>query len=176
MKTYYIIIVATALFSCQSPKEQDAEILRLKSLNTANQQQQGVFPIQKGLINDYEKIFTKEQYEELNKILSDFNTNTNNKIVVLTHKMVKPYEDFQDFAENVGVRWHIEQNNGGNVILIVLSQTNRKIALTKAKGVFDITDEEAQLAISEKTIPELKKNNYYVGIKNGVIEIIKKWK
>ncbi|MFP9098060.1 TPM domain-containing protein [Flavobacterium sp. RHBU_24] len=137
--------------------------------------QQPVFPRQMGLLNDTENIFTAAQKQELDKILLNYDKNTDNKILIVSARSFKAYDDYQTFAAAVADKWRIDFNNKGRVILITFSKANRKIALTKAKGVA-LSDEECQKVISEKAIPELKKNNYYNGIKNAVLELTNKWK
>ncbi|MFP9112297.1 TPM domain-containing protein [Flavobacterium sp. RHBU_3] len=146
------------------------------NLSGKSTEQKNQYPVQKYLVNDYERLFTAEQTSELNTILVKFDSTSQNKIVLLTVKSYNENVSFQDYVSQLGKKWHIDENNNGRTILIVFSREKRKIALTLGAGVKGISQSQTNKIISEKVIPEFKRNQYYIGIKSCINEIIKKWK
>lgn len=134
-----------------------------------------LYTAQQGLLNDFENDFSENQKHELSKILLDFNIKSKNKIIVVSLSSVPTDYDFQVFAENLGKQWKIEQNNQGKVILIAFSKSNRKVALTVANGVKDLQEETINELVTEEILPEFKKDNYYQGVKNGILAISRNW-
>ena len=90
-------------------------------------------------------------------------------------KNYSPKDDFQEFTVNVSNDW-IMKGQKSNVVFIVISKEKRKIAISVAGDVRNLNDKEAQDAISDAAIPELKKDRYFEGIKQGVGKLILKWK
>ena len=130
-----------------------------------------------GIINDYGQIFTESQRTELSKILYDYDIETTRQIVVVTIDSIKPYNDIQKYATDLGQTWGVgtaEKNNG---LTIVVCNPCRQIGIATGTGTeLILTDEICKKVIEEKIIPEFKNGEFYSGIKKGVIELIEKWK
>lgn len=130
-----------------------------------------------GIINDYGQIFTELQRTELSKILYDYDIETTRQIVVVTVGSIKPYNNIQKFATDLGQTWGVgtaEKNNG---LTIVVCKPCRQIGIATGTGTeLILTDEICKKIIEEKIIPDFKKGEFYNGIKTGVIELIEKWK
>lgn len=147
-----------------------------ENLSGKNTEQENQYPVQKYLVNDYERLFTTKQINELNTILVEFDCISKNKIILLSVKSYNENISFQDYVSELGKKWHIDKNKNGRTILIVFSREKRKIALTLGTGVEGFSQSQANKIISEEVIPEFKQDQYYTGIKSCVNEIIKKWK
>lgn len=134
------------------------------------------FPKPIGIINDYGEIFTESQRNELSKILYDYDIETSRQIVVVTIDSIKPYNDIQQYATDLGQTWGVgtaEKNNG---LIIVLCKPCGQITIVTGTGTeLILTDEICKKVIKEKLIPEFKNGEFYSGIKKGVLELIKKW-
>lgn len=135
-------------------------------------EEENTYPLQKHLVNDYEKLFTEEQISELSGILVKFDSMSQNKIILLSVKSYNENVSFQDYVSELGSKWHIDKNKHGRTILIVFSREKRKIALTLGAGVKGFSESQANEIISQKVIPEFKQDQYYIGVKNCVNEII----
>ena len=135
------------------------------------------FPKPIGIINDYGQIFTESERTELSKILYDYDIETTRQIVVVTIDSIKPYNDIQKYATDLGQTWGVgtaEKNNG---LTIVVCNPCRQIGIATGTGTeLILTDEICKKVIEEKIIPEFKNGEFYSGIKKGVIELIEKWK
>jgi len=130
-----------------------------------------------GIINDFGQIFTESQRTVLSKILYDYNIETTRQIVVVTVDSIKPYNDIQKFATDLGQTWGVgtaEKNNG---LTIVVCNPCKQIFIATGTGTeLILTDDICKKVIEEKIIPEFKNGDFYSGIKIGVIELIEKWK
>jgi uncharacterized protein len=135
------------------------------------------FPKSIGIINDYGQVFTESQRTELSKILYNYDIKTTRQIVVVTIDSIKPYENIQRYATDLGETWGVgtaEKNNG---LTIVVCNPCREIGIATGIGTeLILTDEICKKIINEKIIPEFKNGEFYSGIKKGVLELIEKWK
>lgn len=135
------------------------------------------FPKSVGIINDYGQIFTASQSAELSKIIYNYDIETTRQIVVVTINSIKPYKNIQKYATALGQTWRVgttEQNNG---LIIVVCKPCRQIGIATGTGTeLILTDEICKEVIDKKIIPEFKNGDFYNGIKNGVTELIEKWK
>ena len=132
----------------------------------------------KGLIiNDYDSIFSPAQRKELSDIIYDYNIETTRQIVVVTIDSISPYSDIQKYATDLRNYWGVgtaEKNNG---LTIVMCNPCRQIGIATGTGTkLILTDEICKEVIDKKIIPEFKNGEFYSGIKNGVTELIEKWK
>ena len=136
-----------------------------------------VFPKPIGIINDFGQIFTESQRTELTKILYDYDIETTRQIVVVTIDSIKPYNNIQKYATDLGNSWGVgtaEKNNG---LTIVVCNPCKQIGIATGLGTeLILTDEICKNVIDQTIIPEFKDGNFYDGIKNGVVELIEKWK
>ncbi len=118
-------------------------------------------------VNDLEKILTKEQNEELENYLVGLKRETGKKVLILTVPS----------SEKSNNDWNIENGFTNSGIIITVSESLKKVGIGIAKDTKNILSEKTREKIIEKNIiPELEKGNYYDGIKNGIVEILKKWK
>lgn len=135
------------------------------------------FPKPFGIINDYGQIFTESQRTELSKILYNYDIETTRQIVVVTIDSIKPYNDIQKYATDLGQTWGVgtaEKNNG---LTIVVCNPCRQIGIATGTGTeLILTDEICKDVIDKTIIPEFKNGEFYSGIKKGVTELIEKWK
>ena len=134
------------------------------------------FPKPIGIINDYGQVFTESQRTELTKILYDYDIETTRQIVVVTIDSIKPYNNIQKYATDLGQTWGVgtaEKNNG---LTIVFCNPCKQIGIATGTGTeLILTDEICKKVIEEKIIPEFKNGEFYSGIKKGVLELIEKW-
>ena len=132
------------------------------------------FPDKIGLVNDFEGIFTNEQISELNGIISNHEKETTNQIVIVSIKSFAPYETLFDYSLKLANYWGIGQKVKNNGVAIVFGKQIREIRIQVGYGLEKkLKDEEAKRIIDNVIIPEFKKDDYYNGIKKGLVAIIK---
>ena len=171
-----ILFLTLNLLSCKG-SAQETEIKKSATEIQLSETVKNTFPKPIGIINDYGKIFTEKQRAELSKVLYDYDIETTRQIVVVTIDSIKPYQNIQKYATDLGNNWGVgtaEKNNG---LTIVVCNPCRQIGIATGTGTeMILTDEICKNVIDQTIIPEFKNGNFYDGIKNGVVELIKKWK
>lgn len=129
------------------------------------------------IINDYGQVFTESQRTELSKILYNYDIETTRQIVVVTVDSIKPYNNIQKYAMDLGQTWGIGNAKKNNGLTIVVCNPCRQIGIATGTGTeLILTDEICKEVIEKTIIPEFKNGEFYSGIKKGVTELIEKWK
>ncbi|MEQ8421427.1 MAG: TPM domain-containing protein [Arenibacter algicola] len=171
-----ILFLTLNLLSCKGSaqetetKEPKTEIESLGTIKS-------IFPKPLGIINDYGKVFTELQRTELSKVLYDYDIETTRQIVVITIDSIKPYQNIQKYAVDLGNEWGIGNAEKNNGLTIVVCNPCRQIGIATGTGTeLILTDEICKNVIEQTIIPEFKNGNFFDGIKNGVAALIKKWK
>ncbi|TDQ27534.1 TPM domain-containing protein [Tenacibaculum caenipelagi] len=176
MKTDKIILGFLLLFLVSlenfsqndSIKKQIIEIINFKNKN---------FPFPIGYVNDYEQIFTKEQNEKLEKLISDYEKSTTNEIAIVTISSIEPYDNINDFATDLSNDWGVGKSKKDNGLVIIISKNLRLIRISTGNNTEKIlTDEICKKIIDNTMIPEFRKGEFYTGIKKGLNKLISKWK
>ena len=171
-----ILFLTLNLLSCKG-SAQETEIKKSATEIQFSEAVKNTFPKPIGIINDYGKIFTESQRAELSKVLYDYDIETTRQIVVVTIDSIKPYQNIQKYATDLGNNWGVgtaEKNNG---LTIVVCNPCRQIGIATGLGTeLILTDEICKNVIDQTIIPAFKNGEFYDGIKKGVTELIAKWK
>ena len=129
------------------------------------------------IINDYDSIFSSSQRKELSDIIYYYNIETTRQIVVVTIDSINPYSDIQKMATDLGKYWGVGTAEKDNGLIILLCKPCQKIGIATGFGTeLILTDQICKNVIDQTIIPEFKNGKFYDGIKNGVAELIEKWK
>ena len=175
--TKILILFLTLNFLSCKGNAQETKIIKPTTELGISEVEKGSIPKSIGIINDYGQVFTESQRTELSKILYDYDIKTTRQIVVVTIDSIKPYENIQKYATDLGKIWGVgtaEKNNG---LTIVVCNPCREIGIATGIGTeLILTDEICKKVITEKIIPKFKNGEFYSGIKKGVLELIEKWK
>jgi uncharacterized protein len=132
------------------------------------------FPDKLGYVNDFEKVFSSEQILELNKIIEKHEKETTNQIVIVSIDSFAPFETLFDYSLKLANYWGVGQKDKNNGIAIVFGKQIRQIRIQVGYGLEKkLKDEEAKKIIDNIMIPDFKNGDYFMGIKNGLTEIIK---
>lgn len=117
-------------------------------------------------VNDLEKLFTEQQFVELNSYLMKLENEYNKKVLVLTVPSKKSLEG--DWIET------ISYTNKGVTITFSKSMRTIDLGIENHKTGNLLTKEEAKKIVEDVILPEFKKNNFFDGLKEGILEILKK--
>ncbi|MFC5044669.1 TPM domain-containing protein [Aquimarina hainanensis] len=129
------------------------------------------------IVNDYNSIFSPSERKELSDLIYDYNIETTRQIVVVTIDSISPYSDIQKFAIDLSNYWGVGEAEKNNGMTIVVCNPCRKIGIATGTGTKQIlTDKICKNVINQTIVPEFKNGKFYAGIKNGVVELIEKWK
>ena len=127
-------------------------------------------------ITDNENLFTNQQITVLDKIISDFEKATSNEIAIVTNESIGDFTNIKEYSVNLANKMGVGKKDKNNGILFVISKKRREIFI--ATGIETekiLNNSKCQEIISETIIPYFKKNEYYLGVKAGLEESIKKW-
>lgn len=139
----------------------------------------GTFPRFQNHVSDYDDSLTPKEEEELNKIISEYETKTGNEIAVASYSKDLTNENFDDFALKLSNHWGIgspKKNNG--LTIIYSTKLHRMRICTGLETQKILTDSICEKVMNEKILPEFKKkpSNYFGGLKLGLQEFMRLWK
>lgn len=135
------------------------------------------YPLPEGYINDYENLFTIEQKQELDSIITNFSILTTNQICIVTVQTYEPYKSMKDLTTDLGNFWGVGEEDKDNGLIINISKNKRTIWIGTGLGTEKVlTDEILTNLINTKMLPFFKEGNYFEGVKTGLQELIKLWK
>ncbi|MEI8049791.1 MAG: TPM domain-containing protein, partial [Bacteroidota bacterium] len=134
------------------------------------------FPDPKGSVSDFENIFNDTQIKDLTIIIKEFEKQTSNEIAIVTVESISPYTDFMKYSVDLSNYWGMGKKDQNNGLLILVSKKLKKVRISIGIGTENkINDETCKKIIDTKMIAEFKKDHYYQGLKNGLLELIYKW-
>lgn len=138
--------------------------------------EQSVFSKSYNYVNDFDKILTEKQIETLNTTLKSFEKKALYKIVIVSVPTINPYASFPEYAQGLD-KYLAADPKLDPTILIVVSKTLRQIQVLSIDLIrYKLSDDETQSILTNYTIPEFKKGDYYKGLENAVTQIIEKLK
>ena len=135
------------------------------------------FPKSIGYINDFENILTDQEEKELTAIVKEHELKTTDQIAIVTLTNIEPYDNIDDYSFDLANYWGVGQKDKNNGILIALGKNLRAIRIQNGIGIEKrLTDTETKKIIDEVMVPEFKENNYFIGLKKGVVAITEELK
>jgi uncharacterized protein len=112
---------------------------------------------------DLEKLFSKEQNNELELYLLDLKKEKFINIMVLT----------SPFKENLEKEWEVTSSLNPKGMIITFSKSMKTINVAFEKSINkNLAGKIRDTIIKQTILPNFIEENYYVGIKKGLIEII----
>lgn len=130
-------------------------------------------PKQRGWVNDFVMLFSKEEKSYLDSLLSNYEKETSNEIAIVTipDSWTTP-EKFDSLIVAIHNQWGVGKKDKNNGILIGISPTLRKIRISNGYGIEAIlTDDETKKIIESIIIPEYKQEHFFEGTKKGILAI-----
>ena len=175
MKKILLLIIIGIFSSCEF-KIQSGKIADniMKNETSENQTK---FPEKNGFVNDFENVFTSEQFTFLKKIVNDYENKFGREIYVITTANTYGFENYDELMSAFFQNWNVGKLPEQNGLIILMSKENRKFAITAGLEAQNyLTDDKINEVIGKNVIPKLKKNDFYAGTKSAVEEMIKMWK
>lgn len=123
------------------------------------------------LVNDYSKLLSSEEVNQLEQKLVAFNDSTSNQIVIVIIDDLGGMDKAQ-FATDLGHKWGVGQKDKDNGIVVLVKPTGGK----GERGAFiapgyglegAIPDLAAKQIIEREMIPNFKNGNFYKGLDEG---------
>jgi len=128
-----------------------------------------------GRINDYDNLYSDTEESILDKIVTKFEKETSIKIGIVTIDTGKVSKEcFDELSSDIAREWGIGKKQKDNVILITICKDYRRISIQTGNEVEKIlSDEETEKIIYDYFIQNFKKEKYFEGTLDGLLEIIK---
>ncbi len=128
------------------------------------------------LVNDFTGVLSREQANQLEKKLVQFNNQTSNQITVVLVNSLNGIA-LSDFAYTIGEKWKVGQKEFDNGIVILVKP---KIGREKGQAFIAtgyglegaIPDGTTKLIVENEMIPYFKNGDYYGGINRAISVII----
>ena len=126
---------------------------------------------------DIEQVLTEEQETILDSIISQFEEETTNVIVIVTTADIGDHEKMVFYAVEFGERYGVGKTEKDNGLIIAFSASLRETFIATGLGTEKIlTDPICKGIVEQEMVPEFKNGNYFKGIQNGLNECIRIWK
>ena len=124
-------------------------------------------------VNDYAEVLTERQEQRLNKFLTGYADTTSTQIVVVTMQSLGG-EDPNLYAAELGQQWGVGQGKADNGLVMLLAMEERKVAIQNGYGLEPyLTDAKTKMVIEKDMLPAFRQEQYYEGVKNGVIQVVR---
>lgn len=127
-------------------------------------------------VNDFENVLSENQIYVLDSIIRDFEAKTTNEIMIVTVKNIGDSPKMVDFAVEFGNRWGIGKKEKDNGLIILFSRAMRETFIATGYGTEKILkDEICKVIIDSTMVPLFKEEDYFGGLKAGLLDCINKW-
>lgn len=126
---------------------------------------------------DKEEVLSETDEDALNVIITQFEKETSNEIVIVTTPDIGDHEKMVFYAVEFGERYGVGKKDKDNGLIIVFSASLRETFIATGLGTEKLlTDPICKEIVDKKMVPEFKEGNYFEGILNGLNECIRVWK
>lgn len=116
---------------------------------------------------DFANILSSQEAKNLEQKLIRYSDSTSTQIVIITIESLKG-EEPKMLAAEWGHKWGIGQKDEDNGIVILLSKSDRKIAIQNGYGIeYLLTDALTKRIIERDIIPFFKQGDFYGGLNRG---------
>jgi len=126
------------------------------------------------LVNDLANLFTRNEVQELERILVDFNDSTSNVVCVVTVNDLNGYSA-AEFAYEIGEQWGVRDKKYRNGVVILVKPKNETSGEVYISVGYDLEgvlpDAKSKQIIEQFMIPSFKQNDYYGGV-NKAVEVM----
>ncbi len=131
-------------------------------------------PEPEGWVNDFENIYTIDQKQKLDSLITDIELRTSIELVVVTIPVYATVEErFDELTLHIAKTWGVGKKVKNNGVLIGISVGYRRLRIQTGLGIETVlTNEITQNIIDQVFVPAFKGGNYYEGTFDGILEII----
>lgn len=131
-------------------------------------------PEPEGWVNDFENIFTIDQKQRLDSLITDIELRTSIELAVVTIPVYATEEGrFDDLTLHIAKTWGVGKKYKNNGVLIGISAGYRRLRIQTGLGIETVlTNEITQNIIDQVFVPAFKGGDYFNGTFEGIKEII----
>lgn len=129
------------------------------------------------LINDFAGLLSPSQTQALENMLVEFDDSTSNQIAVITTLDLEGYE-ISEYATRIGLEWQVGSEKFDNGIVIAVKpktqESGGKVFIATGYGLEGaVPDAYAKRIIEREMIPHFMNEDYYGGIRQACITLMK---
>lgn len=178
MKQIYKIIfllVFTINLNAQNTEAIRKDSLKNKSIELFRKVFWDNLPKPVSWTNDFDDLYSDAEQTKLDSVITEFERETTFEIGIVTIDTIKTSkENFENLSLHIAQTWGIGKKDKDNGILISISKGYRRIRIEHGNGIEKIiTEDDTKKIIDNYFIPAFRKDEYFNGTFNGLIEIIK---
>lgn len=134
----------------------------------------GTFPHRTGDVNDFEKLLSASEKNELASLLQKHHRATGQEIVVVTTKSFAPYNDMGSYAKDLGVVWGVGKRKQNDGLIIMLSKKQGQVQLVPNDGLKTIlTDKVCNDVLDRNMMAHLEHEEYGKALIEGTRAIVR---
>ncbi len=130
------------------------------------------YPQPTGYVNDFAQVFSSEFNSQLENRLSQFESDTQNEIAVLTVTSLEG-QTVEQYATAIFDRWQIGKKSQDNGLLLLISPNDREVRIEVGYGLESvINDGRAGEIIRNQITPAFREQDYEKGTQNAIDQIL----
>ncbi len=125
-----------------------------------------------GFVQDYAKMLSPDQVNQLETKLEAYEKQSTNEIAVVTVPSLDG-EPIENLAQEIFTHWGIGKKDKNNGVLLLISLSDRKTRIQTGYGVEgELTDVGTSYIQSDVIAPAFRQGDYYGGINGAVDQMI----
>lgn len=129
-----------------------------------------ILPELKESVNDFEKLMTEAQRQELTGVVNGINKA---KVIIFTSPDAGFYETFTDYLSDICLKNHFDIP-GNDYVLVAISKNLMEIRILCSKSLQDkLSETDVQDLINKEMVPKFQDERFFEGIQNGVLAVQK---
>ncbi|MFH1874071.1 MAG: TPM domain-containing protein [Pseudomonadota bacterium] len=133
---------------------------------------QAKLPAPSGYVNDFANILDVSSENYLEQVLSSFQKQTGNEVVVATVTSLDE-RSIEDYAEELYQAWGIGKKGEDSGALLLIAPNERKLRIEVGYGLEGIiNDAMAGRIIREKIVPDFAQGDFNLGIVKGATTLV----
>jgi uncharacterized protein len=128
-----------------------------------------------GYVNDKEHLFSQEQQQYLEKLISDFEQKTSIEIALITiDSTMTTADSLEAYTLRLARAWGVGKKDKNNGMLIGISKAYREMRIQNGLGMEKlVSNGDTRQIIDTAFIPSFKKGDYYGGTLSGLTTLMK---
>ena len=125
-----------------------------------------------GRVNDYANVLPAKDRAKLEKLLSDYETETSHQVAVLTVESLHG-ESIEDFSLRVANAWGLGRKGLDNGVLVTLAPEEHAVRIELGTGMNKyVSDAKAKRIIDETMIPAFQAGDIAGGLRRGIARLL----
>lgn len=115
-------------------------------------------------VNDYAKVFSKTEVEQLSRKLNMFQYNNSTQIFIVTVNENDGYSA-SDLSQRIGEAWGVGQKGKDNGLILLMDMKSRDVYISTGYGLEEyIPDAIAKRIVENEIVPAFKQGDFYGGV------------